>query len=315
MRMGSSRWYKGLRGASTLIAASVFATGVVSPAWAARPGGGGGSSNPPSGNDVSYPQCGSSLPSSPAFAIVGVNGGLANDLNSCFGPSGTYQNYTQSELYWATSSATGTTAQPKVGLYVNTADPGNSYNGTPIADWPTTSSGSDPYGSCSTTTLVTSSGTFTVGANSQACAWQYGYNMASQDMTWLVDAANAINAQETKFPVSSDATQYTWWLDVETANSWQSGSSGQLMNAADLRGMHDAIDSAPIATSVGIYSTSSQWSSITGGQFPLSLPDWIPGARTESGAISNCSLAAFSGGPVAITQWTSHSLDSDYACG
>ncbi len=303
---------------TTLITASVLAAGVVSPAWAARPGGGGGgggSSSPPSGNDVSYPQCGSTLPSSPSFAIVGVNGGLANDLNSCFGPSPAYPSYTQSELYWATASATGVTTQPKVGLYVNTADPGNEYNGTPIGDWPTTSLGSDPAGSCTSTTIVTSSGqSATVGEDSPACAWQYGYNMASQDMTWLVDAAGAINHQESTTAISSNTSQYSWWLDVETANSWQSGVNGQAMNAADLQGMYDALTSVTPTTKVGIYSTSSQWSSIVANDFPLALPDWIPGARTESGAVSNCSLSPFSGGPVAITQWTSHSLDSDYAC-
>jgi hypothetical protein len=35
------------------------------------------------GYDVSYPQCGSSLPSARAFAIVGVNGGLSTKANPC----------------------------------------------------------------------------------------------------------------------------------------------------------------------------------------------------------------------------------------
>jgi hypothetical protein len=310
MRRQSRKWFNAIRAVTPLVVACIVTTTMASTAWAAKPGGGGGSSSPPSGVDVSYPQCGSALPSSPAFAIVGVNGGLANNLNPCFGPSGSYPNYTQSELYWAASSATGTTSQPKVELYVNTADPGNEYNGTPIADWPTSSLLSDPFGICQTTTI----GTTIVGDNSPACAWQYGYNMATQDMQWLVNAANAINTQLNATFIASDTTRYTWWLDVETANSWQSGASGQLMNAADLLGMDNAINSAPAATPVGIYSTSSQWSSITGGQSTLNLPDWIPGARTESGAISNCSLTTFSGGPVAITQWTSHSLDGDYSC-
>jgi hypothetical protein len=88
------------------------------------------------GNDVSYPQCGKTFPSRPAFGIVGVNGGLANDLNPCLGPSSAYRSYKQSELYWAVSAATGSTAQPKASLYLNTADPGNLYNGKPVADWP-----------------------------------------------------------------------------------------------------------------------------------------------------------------------------------
>src|SRR5258708_3621786 len=88
------------------------------------------------GHDISYPQCGKTFPSKPAFGIVGVNGGLANDLNPCLGPTSAYPSYKQSELYWAVSAATGSTTQPKASLYLNTADPGNLYNGKPIADWP-----------------------------------------------------------------------------------------------------------------------------------------------------------------------------------
>jgi hypothetical protein len=85
----------------------------------------------PTGNDVSYPQCGHRFPSSPAFGIVGVNGGLANDLNPCLGPSSSYPSYATSELYWAVTAATGKTKQPKASLYVNTADPGNATTAPP----------------------------------------------------------------------------------------------------------------------------------------------------------------------------------------
>jgi len=37
----------------------------------------------PAGNDVSYPQCGKTLPSGQAFGIVAVNEGLANNTNPC----------------------------------------------------------------------------------------------------------------------------------------------------------------------------------------------------------------------------------------
>jgi hypothetical protein len=63
------------------------------------------------GNDVSYPQCGRSLPSGQAF---GVNDGLANTTNPCLAK----------EITWAQKS-TGTTSQPPASLYVNTANPGN----------------------------------------------------------------------------------------------------------------------------------------------------------------------------------------------
>ena len=246
-----------------------FIVGSATPALAAKPtvrgshGGGGGGSATPTGNDVSYPQCGTSLPAAPAFGIVGVTGGLANDLNPCFGPSKTYPRYTQSELYWAVASSVGGTSQPKASLYVNTADPGNVYNGTVVKDWPTSSMSTDPYTSCNTTTVTLTSGTATVGANSTACAWQYGYDKATQDASWLGAAASAINKLTGAASVPGTAASYPWWLDVETANTWQTDTA---MNVADLTGMVAGLEAAGASTgTVGVYSTSSQWDSITGG--------------------------------------------------
>ncbi|HLI45279.1 MAG TPA: hypothetical protein VKU92_12535 [Acidimicrobiales bacterium] len=275
-------------------------------------GGSGGGRATPTGNDVSYPQCGTSLPAAPAFGIVGLTGGLANDLNPCFGPSSSYPSYDQSELYWAAASSTGGASQPKASLYVNTADPGNVYDGTAISDWP--DSGSTPYGSCTTTTVTLTSGTDTVGADSPACAWQYGYDNATEDVSWLEAAASAIDGQAPPVTVAGTASSYPWWLDVETANTWQSDTT---MNVADLEGMIAALRAAG-ATAVGAYSTSSQWDTITGGTSSASgslygMPDWIPGARNLSGAQANCGQASFTGGTVTLTQWFSHP-DGDYAC-
>ncbi len=305
--------------AQGVLVAAVVLTGAT-PAFAAKPsghggggGGGGGGSSTPIGNDVSYPQCGSKLPASPAFGIVGLTGGLANDLNPCFGPSSSYPSYTASELYWAVASSVGGTGQPKASLYVNTGDPGNVYNGAVISDWPT--SGSTPYGSCTTTTVTLSSGTYTVGANSDACAYQFGYNKATRDANWLASAATAINSQAPPVTVAGAAASYPWWLDVETANTWLSDTT---MNVADLQGMIAGLRNAG-ATTVGAYSTAAQWDTITGGTNSGSgslfqIPAWIPGARSLSGAESNCSQASFTGGTVMVTQWFSRPDDSDYAC-
>ena len=65
-------------GASAAVLCAVSAA----PAWAAKPAGGATASST-SGIDVASPQCGASLPAGQAFAIVGVNGGLANDYNGC----------------------------------------------------------------------------------------------------------------------------------------------------------------------------------------------------------------------------------------
>ncbi|MHB1924408.1 MAG: hypothetical protein ACYCSJ_06945 [Acidimicrobiales bacterium] len=271
------------------------------------------------GYDVSYPQCGSSLPSGGAFGIVGLNDGLANNLNPCLGPSSAYPSYTQSELYWSVASSTGQSSQPKSSLYLNTADPGNVYAGTQISDWPTSSSSADPYGSCTTTTVATTSGPATAGANSTACAWQYGYNKAAQDASWLTAAANAINSQSPPVTVAPDPGSYQWWLDVETVSTWQSGTSGQAMNVADLQGMMAGLQAAGVS-GIGAYSTSQQWDQVTGGTTAASgslyrIPVWLPGATTGTQAQANCAAQpSFTGGAVTVTQWTSTPADSDYAC-
>ena len=317
MHMGSRAKRLSTRLAVQLLAVSVLVVGAVTPAVAARPGHGGGGGSTGSGGstttgaDVSYPQCGTTLPTF-AFGIVGVNDGLANNLNPCLGPSTSYPSYTQSELYWATTASTGSTSQPKASLYVNTADPGNMYNGTLIADWPT--SGSTPDGSCSTTTVTSRGHTYTVGANSDACAWQYGYSKATQDAAWLTSAATAINNQAPPISVSAAPSSYPWWLDVETGNTWQSDTT---MNVAELQGMVAGLQAAS-ATTVGAYSTASQWNSITGGTTTSTpslsaIPDWIPGATSQAQAQSNCNLPSFTSGTVMVTQWTG-SPDNDYAC-
>ena len=295
--------------------------GSSTPAFAARPahngGGGGGGGSTTTGFDVSYPQCGTTLPTSTAFGIVGVNGGVASDSNPCFGPSLSYPAYTQSEIYWAVSTSTGTSnLKTKALLYVNTGDPGNVYNGKVISDWPTSSILGDPT-SCLTTTVTLSSGTRTVGANSDGCAWQYGYNMAQADAASLTSAADAIANQESTVLVPATPSSYPWWLDVETANTWQADTT---MNVADLQGMIAGLEAAGVSSSyLGVYSTSSQWNTITGGTMTTAsgslygLANWIPGGRTLRGAESNCTLTSFTRGRVTITQWTG-TIDSDYAC-
>lgn len=294
---------------------SVLTLGAV-PASAVQPlghgsHGGGSTSGSTTGNDVSYPQCGGSLPTGQAFGVVGVTGGLANNLNPCLGPTSTYPSYTESELYWAVATSSGVTNQPMASLYVNTADPGNSYNGTVIADWPT-SGNLSPYGKCSTTTVTLSSGTYTVGENSAACAWQYGYNKATQDASWLVAAANAINSKSPPTTVSNSVGAYPWWLDVETGNTWQSDTA---MNVADLQGMIAGLEAVG-ATTVGVYSTSAQWDSITGGTTSVgsNVPEWVAGARTASGAQANCTQTSFTGGAVTLAQWSGRPFDGDVAC-
>ncbi|WP_284991791.1 hypothetical protein [Arthrobacter sp. efr-133-TYG-120] len=233
------------------------------------------------GNDVSWPQCGKTLPAGQAFAIVGVTGGLANNTNPCLAQ----------QLVWAAGS-TGGTAQPKVALYVNTANPGlagswwpssNSYAGTQVAN---------PYGTCG-------------GGVDLACSYMYGYAKAYDDAT---------------IRGVSNPGDYFWWLDVETGNSWQTNTG---LNRADLEGMvayFTSITSGGAAgAGVGIYSTANQWGTIA-GTVPVSspfggLPSWLAGAKTLRGAKSICSSPGLTpGSPVSVTQYVSAGLDYDYSC-
>jgi hypothetical protein len=140
-------------------------------------------------------------------------------------------------------------------------------------------------------------------------------------MLWLI-------ATPTSAGVSNLPAAYWWWLDVETGNTWESGSSGLANNVADLRGMvaafKNTVETASGVqlggvTTVGIYSTSYQWSQITSSSAEgysdlVGLPDWIPGARTLSGAQANCSLSGFTTAKPTVTQWFAKPYDGDFVC-
>ncbi|HWT55498.1 MAG TPA: hypothetical protein VN031_00520 [Candidatus Microsaccharimonas sp.] len=184
------------------------------------------------------------------------------------------------ELSWASASS-GKTNQPTAALYVNTANPGN----LGVADWPKSGS-SVKYGGCT-------------GSDDQACAYVYGWNMAQLDAT--------------SRGVSSPAA-YTWWLDVETGNSWESNTAN---NAADLEGMTDYFQS--IGAGVGLYSTNYQWGQIAGAVSATSslngLPSWLAGASSVSGAQANCKLPGLTtNSQVTLAQYVSRSTDYDVSC-
>ncbi len=243
----------------------------------------------PVGYDVSWPQCAQTLPTVLSFAVVGVNGGLANSTNPCLA----------SQLAWA-AGADGQTREPPVSLYVNTANP-------PPADaawWPT--SNSYPVGS---PTIVPNPYGVCTGGESPACSYIYGYAKAHDNAT-IRGVPN---------PAS-----YFWWLDVETDNSW---SSDEIANRAALEGMtHYYRDILKVA-GVGIYSTGYQWARIVGGLGAATsgtslvgpsnlngLPSWIAGASSLAGARANCSQPALTGGTVTVTQYVMNNLDHNLSC-
>ncbi len=231
----------------------------------------------------------SPCPATSAFAVVGVNGGLANNTNPCLGD----------QLAWAAAS-TGTTSQPRVALYVNTANPAAS----DASWWPTSdvypadapAAVPNPYGACT-------------GGDGAACSYIYGYAKAYDNGT----------ARGVPNPAS-----FFWWLDVETGNSW---GPDQTANRAVLEGMTHYYLDVLHAAGVGIYSTGYQWGLIIGATGAVQsgtanpgpsnlngLPSWLAGATTLEGAQANCAQPPLTGGKVTVTQYLMNGLDHNYAC-
>jgi hypothetical protein len=237
------------------------------------------------GYDVSYPQCSSTLPGGQAWAVVGVNGGLATTANPCL----------SGQLSWAARSSGAVAAQPKAQLYLNTANPGQIRN--QVTTWP--KAGVTPYGTCT-------------GGNTTACSWQYGFERARNSVTNIFAPA-AVTAG-----VSASPSDYVWWLDVETTNTWQSGSSAALgRNRATLEGMTAYLTGS--GGKVGLYSTAYQWKTIAGtvpaGSSLRSLNSWLAGASSLAGASGNCANPPLvPGGAVVMTQYVSGGWDLDVSC-
>jgi len=262
------------------IAAVAVALGLPATSASAAP-----TSAPAVGDDVSHPHCGHTLPTGQAFGVVGVNGGLATTANPCLA----------TQLQWASRSTGAVAAQPKVQLYLNTANPGEVRD--LVTTWPTT--GSTPYGGCD-------------GRNTTACSWQYGWERARTSV------ASIFLPAATAAAVDADPAHYTWWLDVEAANTWQSATAaGQSRNRAALEGMAAYLTSRGGA--VGLYSLPGDWRLIAGtvtwDSSLYRLASWLPGASTQSGAAANCRRPALTnGGRVTLAQFVSGGMDRNVSC-
>jgi hypothetical protein len=226
------------------------------------------------GNDISWPQCGSTYPSGQAFGIVGVNGGKASNFNGCF----------SSEWAWAQTSAGGT-SQARAQLYVNTGNPGDVLAQYNVTDWPTSSNAADPYGPCQ--------GTWT---DDLACSWQYGYERAAADIQFVGSSTGM------------------WWLDIETANSWTAdparnqaaleGMVAALQGSGASVGIYSSSGSwsslmGPVPQSSTLYSLS-EWRP---GARSLKTAVSNCGLAPFEG-----------NGKVVLTQYVSNNLDYDHSC-
>jgi hypothetical protein len=125
-------------------------------------------------------------------------------------------------------------------------------------------------------------------------AYNYGYN----------GGLYALN-----YATSQGVHSVVWWLDVETGNTWNADTT---QNRNSLQGEYDAL-AANGATTIGVYSTTYQWDTIT-GSWLNGWPGWgATTVRTASQAAQFCVGHQFTGGPTYLIQYTG-TLDQDYAC-
>jgi hypothetical protein len=131
--------------------------------------------------------------------------------------------------------------------------------------------------------------------DSRCLAYNYGYNATLY----------ALN-----YASSQDEHTNLWWLDVETSNSW---TSHPLINRASLQGAIDALSRQTFLSTVGFYSSPSQWASIT-GSWHNNVPAWLAtGAIDSRAAALGCTEQSFNGGQIRLSQYT-QGLDKNYAC-
>src|SRR4051812_3623416 len=184
----------------------------------------------------------------------------------------------KTQFQWALTSSG--TKGPKASLYINTANPGPAVS----THWP---SGQHDPQVCD-------------GTWSTECAYDYGWNAAGDAFT---TAAAALPAQT---PPSS----VPWWLDVETANSWNTQDLSTNIEA--LRGYLVRLKDLAPTQLVGIYSAAGAWATITGAasaSSPLNgpftgTPNWVAGATAKT-APTFCTRS-FTGGPVSYVQYVSN---------
>lgn len=193
------------------------------------------------------------------------------------------------------------------GVYLNTGNPGH----TSTYYW--TKSGKKDPALCVDATSTSDPG----------CAYNYGWH-AAEAATKVALAARV-------------SKNRTWWLDVETENSWVGTAKA---NAADVQGAYDYLRYAAKVTEVGIYSTVHQWGEITGGyhrstaasyekawakafkpRYDMwSAPLWQAGVVKDGEktglevARERCGVS-FTGAPVRLAQFVVDGLDHNLVCG
>jgi hypothetical protein len=226
------------------------------------------------GYDVSYPQCGGTLPAG-SFGLVGVDGGRPYDVNPCLA----------TEIDWAT-----TTGSPA--YYVNTADPGPNAS----THWPT--------GQTSPQACKASS------RNSTACSYDYGWNAAKDSYGRAAAAATSVGAPAVsgaKWWLDVE-TGNSWQVDNgETATHYAN-------DTAALKGMRGYLRAKGVSTVGVYSTSRQWQQITGGASLAKAPIWYAGVGGPSSAAAHCASTQSFTGGPVRLTQYRRGGFDADNAC-
>jgi hypothetical protein len=133
-------------------------------------------------------------------------------------------------------------------------------------------------------------------ADTGCMAYNYGYNAA-------VEAFD--------YAGTSGVSSGVWWIDVETANTWDTNTAN---NALTIQGALTALGADGVTA--GIYSTGYQFGIIAGGYRPA-VPVWMATGGDIHDAEGACASGdSFGGGTTWLAQYGTVGLpyDEDLAC-
>lgn len=239
------------------------------------------------GHDVSWPQCGGSLPKPRYFAVVGVTRSLPFTKNECLG----------TEVAWAAQTG-------EWSLYANTANPGWT-----DPHWPETG-----VGFCRNASTSTDLG----------CAYEYGSAAAAFALNHAWAALSGSGRDPTRVPWWLDVETYNDpWVGSGRANTAviQGFADELVQNGVPEVGVYSTAYQWEVIT--GGYHRSNARSYRTAWGFPVQTaledgPTWYGNVKGIDVAKQRCAEASFTGGERLLAQFLATEngveYDFDYRC-
>ncbi|MDQ1724363.1 MAG: hypothetical protein QOG52_1391 [Frankiaceae bacterium] len=243
------------------------------------------------GHDQSSPQCAAGAPTTGAFGIVGVTGGLPFAANPCLA----------AQAAWAVG-----TGQP--GLYVNTANPGHT-----SIHW-------SPAGRLAPVRCVNPASDTDPG-----CAYDYGWDAALDALSVARrDAGGALDPLTVTWWLDVEGSR----VPSPNGNSWKGDASS---NAADLQGYVDALRVSGVrevgiySTAfqwndiTGGYARANANAARARWPFAVKFPIedgpvWYAGVGDLPSASAQCATLSFTGGERLLAQYLDGTIDGDVRC-